>query len=175
MGFFGNIANKALNQAKTVKSNVGYNMSYMKERKIHVKGPAGYTNRGTYKPTERALMYAIQNYKRDGYSVITMPAVNGYKEKVLVLYVKKAAPVRKVTGKAVRSTKAKAKKFTKAINVSGKRYTLASTFGPYQDRARAYAAELKHNYGYQTRLKTLTVNGSTSYAVYTRNPPREKR
>jgi len=179
MGFLGivkNAANRAYNTAKTTKNNIAYTASYMDERKIHVKGPAGYVNKGTYKPGETALRYAINRYKRDGYQVVTVDAINGYKQRVSVLFIKankaakakvsKKVTVKARTAKAVRSKRtSKAKKtIPKYLEIAGKRYEKAGTFGGYQDNAKAYASDLKRQ-GFAVRVKKLIINLSM-YLLY---------
>lgn len=142
----------------------------------------GYVYKGLFGISAVERMHLNQNAKHyydQGYSIMKMPVTLSNGKKGVRLYVKKSKAVKavkavkakKVTGKpkTKKLTESKGKAFTKTAVFNNKRYTLASVFYQYGDRARAYASSLKQQ-GFSARVKTASVNGITHYAVYTRNP-----
>lgn len=196
MGFFKNIAGKASKWAyhdakKTYENGRAYYNYKMqqaeaaqKERKqAETAIGGGYVYKGLFGTSAAERMHLNQNAKHYydiGYSIMKVPVTLSNGKQGIRLYVKKSKAVKakaakKVTRKTKKVTKAKSKAkgkgFTKTVTYSNKRYTLASNFRQYGDRAKAYGKSLKQQ-GFAVRIKTLNVNGITNYAVYTRNPSR---
>lgn len=197
MGFFGNIAKKAANAVyndgkKTYQNGkkfYNYKMDQAEKAQTERKQAetaigGGYVYKGLFGASAIEKMHlnqAAKHYKDNGYAVMRMPVTLSNGKQGIRLYVKKSKAVKavkakvakKVTGKpkTKKLTRAKGKAFTKTVTYSNKRYTLASVFYQYGDRARAYASSLKQQ-GFSARVKTASVNGITHYAVYTRNPTR---
>lgn len=191
------MANKASNWAyndakKTYQNGKAYYNYKMqqaekaqKERKqAETAIGGGYVYKGLFGTSAVERMHLNQNAKHYydiGYSIMKVPVTLSNGKQGIRLYVKKSKAVKavkakvakKVTGKpkTKKLTKAKGKAFTKTVVLSNKRYTLASTFRQYGDRAKAYSKSLKSQ-GFSVRIKTASVNGITHYAVYTRNPSR---
>lgn len=154
--------------AKQLKTEIA------KKQKVNsVKVPNGYVNKGSYKPNEIHLKWAIANFKRDGYDVIIQPRYNNRGEEISVLYVKKNKVSSKKVKKGVKKNKTvnSTGSFTKTITVNDKRYNFARSFGPYRDDAKSYAEDLRYN-GFSSRVKAIAYKGTNYYAVYTRNPAR---
>ncbi|AKB64928.1 hypothetical protein [Methanosarcina mazei] len=201
MGFFGNIAKKAANAVyndsrKTYNNGKAYYNYKMQQaeaaqadRRKAEAAFKGYTHKGTFGTSAVEKMHlhgAEKQYRDNGYDVLKHIVTLSNGKTGIRLYVKKLtqrahkkiatkAPAR-ITGKgkAKKISKAKGKAFTKTMILSNKRYTLASNFHHYGDRARAYANSLKQQ-GFSARVKTANVNGITNYAVYTRNPTRSRK
>lgn len=150
--------------AKQLKTEIA------KKQKVNsVKVPSGYVNKGSYKPNEIHLKWAIANFKRDGYDVIIQPRYNNRGEEVSVIYAKKIKTSSKKANKGVKKVKTTSStgSFTKTITVNDKRYNFARSFGPYRDDAKSYAEDLRHN-GFSARVKAIAYKGTNYYAVYTR-------
>ncbi|AAM32457.1 hypothetical protein MM_2761 [Methanosarcina mazei Go1] len=195
MGFLKNIAGKAskwaYNDAKKTYENgrayYNYKMQQaekaQKERKqAETAIGGGYIYKGLFGASAIEKMHlnqAAKHYKDNGYAVMRMPVTLSNGKQGIRLYVKKSqkkttvkAPAKKIkVSRSKKLTKAKGKAFKKTVTYSNKRYTLASNFRQYGDRAKAYGKSLKQQ-GFAVRIKTLNVNGITNYAVYTRNPSR---
>ncbi len=195
MGFFKNMASKAANAVyndsrKTYENGkkfYNYKMDQadkaQKERKqAETAIGDGYVYKGLFgiSAVERMhLNQAAKHYYDIGYSLMKVPVTLSNGKQGIRLYVKKSKAVKavkakvdkKVTGKTKKLTRAKGKAFKKTVTYSNKRYTLASVFFQYGDRAKAYSKSLKSQ-GFSVRIKTASVNGITNYAVYTRNPSR---
>lgn len=196
MGFFKNMASKAANAVyndsrKTYENGkkfYNYKMQQAEaaqaDRRKAEAAFKGYTHKGTFGTSAIEKMHlhgAEKQYRDNGYDVLKhIVTLSNGKQGIRLYVIKskavkavKAVKVKKVTGKpkTKKLTKAKGKAFSKTVTYSNKRYTLASTFRQYGDRARAYASSLKQQ-GFSARVKTANVNGITHYAVYTRNPAR---
>ncbi|AKB40872.1 hypothetical protein [Methanosarcina mazei] len=194
MGFFKNMAGKAskwaYNDAKKTYENgkkfYDYKMDQAEKAQTERKQAEtaigdGYVYKGLFGISAIEKMHlnqAAKHYKDNGYAVMRMPVTLSNGKRGVRLYAKKskavkAKVVKRVTvkAKAKKLTKAKNKIFTKSVTFSNKRYTLASVFFQYGDRAKAYSKSLKSQ-GFSVRIKTASVNGITNYAVYTRNPAR---
>ena len=201
MGFFKNMANKAAkaiyNDGKKTYQNGKAYYSYKMDQADRAKAErkqaetavgGGYAYKGLFGTSAIERMHLNQNAKHYydiGYSIMKVPVTLSNGKQGIRLYVKKSKAVKavkakvakKVTGKpktkkvTKAKSKAKSKAFTKTAVYSNKRYTLASVFYQYGDRAKAYASSLKQQ-GFSARVKTANVNGITNYAVYTRNPTR---
>ena len=196
MGFFKNMTNKAAkaiyNDGKKTYQNgrdyYNFKMDQADRAKAERKQAetaigGGYVYKGLFGTSAAERMHLNQNAKHYydiGYSIMKVPVTLSNGKQGIRLYVKKSKAVKakvakKVTGKPKKVTKAKSKAkskgFTKTVTYSNKRYTLASNFRQYGDRAKAYGKSLKQQ-GFAVRIKTLNVNGITNYAVYTRNPSR---
>lgn len=199
MGFLKNIANKAAkaiyNDGKKTYQNGRdyYNFKMQqaekaqKERKqAETAIGGGYVYKGLFGTSAVERMHlnqAAKHYHDNGYVLIRMPVTLSNGKRGVRLYAKKSlqksqkritikAPAKKAkVSRSKRLVRAKAKGFTKTVTFNNKRYTLASVFYQYGDRAKAYANSLKQQ-GFSARVKTVNVNGITNYAVYTRNPSR---
>lgn len=192
MGFLKNIASKASNwayhDAKKTYSNgkafYNYKMQQaeaaQKERKrAETAVGGGYVYKGLFGTSAIEKMHlnqASKHYKDNGYAIIRIPVTLSNGKNGIRLYVKKSKTVKarvakSVTGKPKVKRIAKTKAFTKTVTFNNKRYSLASIFYQYGDRAKAYASSLKSQ-GFSARVKTAKVNGITHFAVYTRNPAR---
>ena len=199
MGFFKNIAGKAskwaYNDAKKTYENgkkfYSFKMDQAEKAQAERKQAetaigGGYVYKGLFGVSAIEKMHlnqAAKHYKDNGYAVMKMPVTLSNGKRGIRLYAKKSlqksqkkttvkAPAKKIkVSRSKKLTKAKSKAFTKTATYSNKRYTLASVFWQYGDRAEAYGKSLKQQ-GFAVRIKTLNVNGITNYAVYTRNPAR---
>ena len=199
MGFFKNIAGKAskwaYNDAKKTYENgkkfYDYKMDQAEKAQTERKQAEtaigdGYVYKGLFSTSAVERMHlnqAAKHYHDIGYSIMKVPVTLSNGKQGIRLYAKKSlqksqkkttvkAPAKKIkVSRSKKLTKAKSKAFTKTVTYSNKRYTLASVFYQYGDRAKAYASSLKSQ-GFSARVKTAKVNGITHYAVYTRNPAR---
>lgn len=196
MGFLKNIASKAANAVyndsrKTYENGkkfYNYKMDQadkaQKERKqAETAIGDGYVYKGLFGTSAVERMHlnqAAKHYHDNGYVLIRMPVTLSNGKKGVRLYAKKSlqkrvtikAPAKKAkVSRSKRLVREKAKGFTKTVTFNNKRYTLASVFYQYGDRARAYASSLKQQ-GFSARVKTAKINGITHFAVYTRNPSR---
>ena len=86
--------------AGNIKANVVYARNY-KERVFPIERK-GFKKLGTYKPDSWDLKWTIARYQRNGYTLATAKAKNGWGEPVIVLFAKygKVATRTKKTAKA---------------------------------------------------------------------------
>jgi hypothetical protein len=181
--------------AGNVKANVVYAWNY-KERVFPIERK-GFKKLGTYKPDSWDLKWTIARYRRNGYTLATANAKNGYGEPVIVLFAKHGKVAAKKTAKAPakkKVTKSKAvavrgrsrapakKKVTKSkavavrgrsrapetLTIDGMRFQKGGTFGNNREDAMNFAKRLKKNHGFKTRMKKINIYGELVYVVYYR-------
>jgi hypothetical protein len=162
--------------AGNIKANVIYARDY-KERVFPIERK-GFKKLGTYKPDSWDLKWTIARYQRDGYTLATAKAKNGYGEPVIVLFAKrgKAATRTKKMVKAPAKKKAPAKskavrgrsRAPETLTIDGMKFHKGGTFGNSREDAANFAKRLKEDHGFRTRIKKINISGEPVYAVYFR-------
>lgn len=163
--------------AGNIKANVIYARDY-KERVFPIERK-GFKKLGTYKPDSWDLKWTIARYQRDGYTLATAKAKNGYGEPVIVLfakYGKVATRTRKIvkapTKRRVTKSKAVAvrgrSRAPENLSIDGMKFQRGGTFGNNREDAANFARRLKKDHGFKTRIKKINISGEPVYAVYYR-------
>lgn len=171
-------------QVKRTAGNVKANVVYAAEHKEKVFPieKKGFKKLGGYKPGSRDLKWTMDRYKRDGYSLATAKAKNGYGENVIVLFAKygksksKVNTVKVIHQKAKKKAKtAKPARIPPTLTVDGKRYQKGGTFGDDKAAATHFAKRLKADNGFMTRVKKISFYGEPVYTVYYRSGTRKAK
>ena len=166
---------QAKKTAGNIKANVIYARDY-KERVFPIERK-GFKKLGTYKPDSWDLKWTIARYRRNGYTLATAKAKNGYGEPVIVLFAKhgKVATRTKKTVKAPakkKVTKSKAvrgrSRAPETLTIDGMKFHKGGTFGNSREDAANFARRLKKDHGFLTRVKKINISGEPVYAVYFR-------
>lgn len=152
--------------ARNVKANVDYAANHT-ERIFPIERK-GFQKLGAYKPGSRDLKWTIARYQRDGYTLATAKAKNGYGENVVVLFAKYGKVAVK-THKPVKVSKTRKVRIPENLVANGKRFRKGGTFGDSKTDAMRFARRLKADHGLLTRVKKITVSGEPIYTVYYRS------
>jgi hypothetical protein len=163
--------------AGNIKANVVYAWNY-KERVFPIERK-GFKKLGTYKPDSWDLKWTIARYRRNGYTLATAKAKNGYGEPVIVLFAKhgKVATRTKKTVKTPAKSKAVRgrSRAPETLTIDGKRFHKGGTFGNDREAAANFAKRLKKDRRFKTRMKKINISGEPVYAVYYRKDAKKAK
>lgn len=161
--------------AGNVKANIIYARDY-KERVFPIERK-GFKKLGTYKPDSWDLKWTIARYQRNGYTLATAKAKNGWGEPVIVLFAKrgKAATRTKKMVKAPAKKKVTKSKVVRGrsrapetLTIDGMKFQKVGTFGNNREDAVNFARRLKKDRRIFTRVKKINISGKPVYVVYYR-------